>query len=74
MAVSGVAATAANAEQAEFACVCAFILADEIGGGADIFNAVLRFVGVTRCAAACALVGGVKGDGQITLFGEFLRV
>lgn len=50
------------------------VLADEIGGGADVFDAVLRFVGVARCAAACALVGGVKGDGQIALFGKFLRV
>ena len=50
------------------------VLADEIGGGTDVFDAVLRFVGVARAAAARALIGGVKSDGDVALLGEFLRV
>ena len=42
--------------------------------GADVFNAVLRFIGVARTAAACALVSGVKSDGDVALLGKFLRI
>ncbi len=69
-----ITAAAANAEQAQIIGIGALILADKVCSGADVFDAVLRFVGVARATAACALIGGVKSDGDVALFGEFLRV
>ena len=54
--------------------VRARILANVISGGANVFNAVLRLVGIAWFATAGALTGGIEGNGDIAFFRQLLCV
>ena len=72
--LDGIAATAANSQQAQTAGIGSGVLGDEIGCCADVLDAVLRLVGVAWRAAAAALICSVEGDGDITLLGKLLGI
>jgi hypothetical protein len=68
--LDGIAATAANSQQAQTAGIDSGVLGDEIGRCADVLDAILRLVGVAWCTAAAALICSVKGDGDVALLGQ----
>ena len=72
--LNGITTAAANAEQSQMFAIRARILADVIGGSANVLNAVLRLVGITRFATAGALVGGIEGNSDIAFFRQLLCV
>ena len=72
--VQGVAATAADAQQAQALRIHARVAADEVRRAVDVLGAELRRVGAARLARAAALVGGVHRHGDVAHLGQALGV
>ncbi len=69
-----IAATAADAKDADAVGIHAGILRQDVGGAVDVLDAVGGFVHVARLALASALIGGIKGKTDVALFRHPLTV
>ncbi len=70
----GVAASAANAKRADAVFVHALSGFQKINHRMHVIGAIGGFVGLTRLAAAGALIRGIGRNGDIAFFGQTLRI
>lgn len=61
-----IAATAADAENTHTVCIHTRILQQDVGGTADVIDAVGRLVRIARLALAGSLIGGIERQADIT--------
>ena len=69
-----IAATAADAENTHTVCIHTRILQQDVGGTADVIDAVGRLVRIARLALAGSLIGGIERQADITFFRHALTV
>ena len=69
-----IAATAADAENTHTVCIHTRIVQQDVGGTADVIDAVGRLVRIARLALAGSLIGGIERQADITFFRHALTV
>ena len=70
----GITASAADAEHSDALLVHQRVIAQEVGGGAEVLNPRLRAFDMARLSAALAVMRGVECERHITKFRQLLRI